>query len=165
MRQNGPKNTLSQQITPGVTDLRELESKGRCKECSVADDRDRSGRVRASVRRRRHYDDSDDEELATPRRKPCGCGSCKIDDDEPEPIRNSDGTVSVSVGSYENFNRFDNTQTTFNFPTLEDYENSVVGASYRRKNRRLSRGRRQRDDTPERERPLQRRRSKSCECC
>ena len=71
-----------------------------------------------------------------------GCG-CKvkvrppvpepIDDDDHEgcvvpispgeppiegPTRNSDGTVSVSIGSAENYNRYENTQTNFNFPTL-----------------------------------------------
>lgn len=170
MRQNGPKNGLSQQITPGVTDTTDVETKGKCKECSVPEAVASTGQVRASVRRRRHYDDSDDsdscdEELATPPKKPCGCGTCKVEEEPAltQPTKNPDGTVSVSVGSYENYNRFDNTQTTFNFPTLEDYENSAVGSSYRRKHHRLGRGRRCRDNTPDCDRPLQRK--KSCDSC
>ena len=81
-----------------------------------------------------------------------GSGSCSVATppltEEPPvvtPVKNADGTVSVSVGSYESFNRYDNTQTTFNFPTLGDYENSALGNRY--KSRRHSRmGKNKRDE-------------------
>ena len=45
------------------------------------------------------------------------CG-CDHEDDGPE------GTVSVSVGSSESYNCNDSAFTTFNFPTIDDYQRS-----------------------------------------
>lgn len=79
MRQNGPKNTLSQQITPGVTNSYDVENKGKCKDgCSVAEALAAPRQARASVRRSRYEEDSDDSDdsedednLAAPTKKPC----------------------------------------------------------------------------------------------
>ena len=83
MRQNGLKNTLSQQITPGVTNSQDVETKGKCRDgCSVAEALAAPRQARASVSRRRtrsrrRYEESDDsdsddeEDLAAPTKKPC----------------------------------------------------------------------------------------------
>ena len=49
------------------------------------------------------------------RQEPCGCG---LEAEGPQ------GTVSVSMGSSESYNCNDSAFTTFNFPTIDDYQKS-----------------------------------------
>ena len=184
-------NTLSQQITPGVSDSTNVEKGGRpvpnatvaagtvsanastgrsCRKDYESDDSDSDDEDGFGSGRRRHYP------KRSRSKSNCGCkaeavplqgtnnnggsgkGSCSVPEEKPDltqPTKNPDGTVSVSVGSYENYSRYDSTNTNFNFPTLDDYENSALGARYRRKHHRL--GRCRRDDSTESE--------KSCGPC
>ena len=58
--------------------------------------------------------------------------SCKIRQERPRCDLECDspqGTVSVSVGTSESYNCNDSAFTTFNFPTIDDYQRSGLGES------------------------------------
>ena len=93
-----------------------LVSKGGDKGCSLDDDRDYRG----------------------------SGGSCKIRQEPPSSCNlesdSPQGTVSVSIGTSESYNCNDSAFTTFNFPSIDDYQRSGLAESmdddYNRCNRR-----------------------------
>ncbi len=59
-----------------------------------------------------------------------GKGPCRVENPSCECDLESEGpqgTVSVSVGSSESYNCNDSAFTTFNFPTIDDYQRSGLG--------------------------------------
>ena len=102
-RQAGVKNLLASARTGKDCDVDQvLVTNGGDKGCPICDDDLRSG------------------------------SSCKIRQERPRCDLESDspqGTVSVSVGTSESYNCNDSAFTTFNFPSIDDYQRSGLSES------------------------------------